>query len=101
MSTLFDEQICYLSALMRVSCCAAVPQREPYDPMSFPPGLIPSLVQEKHRTELPYSPLSPLEIEQAGLPPAQEPDAYLTSRIEKFNAELRVSPCCICTILPS
>lgn len=68
-----------------------VPQKEPYDPMSFPPGLIPTLVREKNLTDPPYSPLSPLDIEQAGLPPAQAPDAYLTSRIEKFNAELKVT----------
>ncbi|KAK9907575.1 hypothetical protein WJX75_006303 [Coccomyxa subellipsoidea] len=67
----------------------APPQKEPYDPMSFPPGLIPTLVREKNLTDPPYSPLSPLDIEQAGLPPAQEPDAYLTSRIDKFNAELK------------
>lgn len=59
--------------------------------MSFPPGLIPTLVREKNLTDPPYSPLSPLDIEQAGLPPAQEPDAYLTSRIDKFNAELKVA----------
>ena len=59
--------------------------------MSFPPGLIPTLVREKNLTDPPYSPLSPLDIEQAGLPPAQAPDAYLTSRIEKFNAELKVT----------
>ncbi|BDA50806.1 probable calcium homeostasis endoplasmic reticulum protein at N-terminal half [Coccomyxa sp. Obi] len=66
-----------------------VPHKEPYDPMSFPPGLIPTLVREKNLTDPPYSPLSPLDIEQAGLPPAHAPDAYLTSRIEKFNAELK------------
>lgn len=59
--------------------------------MSFPPGLIPTLVQENNLTDPPYSPLSPLDIEKAGLPPAQQPDAYLASRLEKFTAELRVS----------
>lgn len=69
--------------------------------MSFPPGLIPTLVREKNLTDPPYSPLSPLDIEQAGLPPAQEPDAYLTSRIDKFNAELKVAgPSFFLTSLP-
>jgi hypothetical protein len=58
--------------------------------MSFPPGLIPALVRDKARTDPPYSPLSPLDIERAGLPPAAPPDAYLASRLDKFNAELRV-----------
>ena len=58
--------------------------------MSFPPGLIPSLVRDKALTDPAYSPLSPLDIERAGLPPAAAPDAYLASRLDKFNAELRV-----------
>lgn len=59
------------------------------DPMSFPPGLIPQLVSEKLKTDPPYSPLSPLDIEKAGLPPTSEPDSYLQSRLDKFYAELQ------------
>ena len=61
------------------------------DPMSFPPGLIPQLVAEKLKTDPPYSPLSPLDIDRAGLPPTLEPDSYLKSRIDRFFAELQAS----------
>jgi hypothetical protein len=64
--------------------------RPPADPMSFPPGQLPSLVCEKLRTDPPYSPLSPLDVEALGLPPAVELDSYLQSRLDKFDAELRV-----------
>ena len=60
--------------------------------MGFPPGLLPELVREKLRTDAPYSPLSPLDIEKAALPPPTPPDAYLAARLEKFHAELRVRP---------
>ena len=59
--------------------------------MSFPPGLIPQLVAEKLKTDPPYSPLSPLDIDQAGLPSTSEPDSYLQSRIDRFYAELQVT----------
>lgn len=62
----------------------------PVDPMAFPPGLLPKLVDEKLQTDPPYSPLSPLEVEQAGLPSQGEPDAYLKSRLQRFYAELQV-----------
>ena len=58
--------------------------------MGFPPGLLPELVREKLRTDAPYSPLSPLDIERAALPPPSAPDAYLAARLDKFHAELRV-----------
>ena len=58
--------------------------------MGFPPGLIPQLVRVKADTDPPYSPLSPLDIERAGLPSPAEPDAYLASRLDRFYAELRV-----------
>ena len=73
---------------------AAAPPQQPAhpkaDPMSFPPGLIPQLVSEKLKTDPPYSPLSPLDIEKAGLPPTSEPDSYLQSRLDRFYAELQV-----------
>ena len=69
----------------------AVPAKPQTDPMSFPPGLIPQLVAEKLRTDPPYSPLSPLDIDQAGLPSTSEPDSYLQSRIDRFYAELQVT----------
>ena len=64
--------------------------KQPHDPMSFPPGLIPQLVHDKNVTDPPYSPLSPLDVEALGLPPSTPPDAYLASRLEKFYAELQV-----------
>ncbi|DBB16897.1 TPA: hypothetical protein ACH3X3_015132 [Trebouxia sp. C0006] len=68
---------------------SAVPTKPQTDPMSFPPGLIPQLVAEKLTTDPPYSPLSPLDIDQAGLPSTSEPDSYLQSRIDRFYAELQ------------
>jgi len=70
---------------------SAVPTKPQTDPMSFPPGLIPQLVAEKLTTDPPYSPLSPLDIDQAGLPSTSEPDSYLQSRIDRFYAELQVT----------
>ena len=70
---------------------AAQPVKPKKDPMSFPPGLIPQLVAEKLKTDPPYSPLSPLDIDRAGLPPTLEPDSYLKSRIDRFFAELQAS----------
>ena len=70
---------------------AAQPVKPKKDPMSFPPGLIPQLVAEKLKTDPPYSPLSPLDLDRAGLPPTQEPDSYLKSRIDRFFAELQAS----------
>ena len=68
--------------------------------MGFPPGLLPELVREKLRTDAPYSPLSPLDIERAALPPPAAPDAYLAARLDKFHAELRVRTRFSCPTLP-
>ncbi|KAL4434358.1 hypothetical protein ABPG75_000799 [Micractinium tetrahymenae] len=64
------------------------PEPEGFDPMSFPPGLIPKLVEEKLRTDPPYSPLSILDIEQTGVPPLPKMDAYLKARVDKMYAQL-------------
>ncbi|KAL3138482.1 hypothetical protein ABBQ32_006272 [Trebouxia sp. C0010 RCD-2024] len=72
-----------------LQAAATQPAKPKKDPMSFPPGLIPQLVAEKLKTDPPYSPLSPLDIDQAGLPPTLEPDSYLKSRIDRFFAELQ------------
>ncbi|KAK9844464.1 hypothetical protein WJX74_002850 [Apatococcus lobatus] len=61
----------------------------PTDPMSFPPGLIPELVRQKLETDPPYSPLSTLDVDRAGLPEPSQPDAYLRARLDKFHAELK------------
>ena len=65
--------------------------KSPTDPMSFPPGLIPELVRQKLETDPPYSPLSTLDVDRMGLPEPSQPDAYLRARLDKFNAELKVS----------
>ncbi|KAK9788431.1 hypothetical protein WJX73_002114 [Symbiochloris irregularis] len=65
------------------------PSKPPVDAMSFAPGLIPLLVAEKNKTDPPYSPLSPLDIERTPLPPLAELSPYLSSRLDKFYAELR------------
>ncbi|KAL4428605.1 hypothetical protein ABPG77_008917 [Micractinium sp. CCAP 211/92] len=64
------------------------PEPEGFDPMSFPPGLIPKLVEEKLKTDPPYSPLSILDIEQSGVPPPPKMDAYLKARVDKMYAQL-------------
>ncbi|PRW59174.1 calcium homeostasis endoplasmic reticulum isoform A [Chlorella sorokiniana] len=64
------------------------PEEEPFDCLSFPPGLLPKLVEESLKTDKPYSPLSIFDIEQTGVPPAPKMDAYLKSRVAKFQAQL-------------
>ncbi|EFN51673.1 hypothetical protein CHLNCDRAFT_139903 [Chlorella variabilis] len=64
------------------------PEEPGFDPCSFPPGLIPRLVEDKLKTDPPYSPLSPLDIEAAGVPPPPKVDAYLKSRVDKFYAQM-------------
>ncbi|KAI3439009.1 hypothetical protein D9Q98_001421 [Chlorella vulgaris] len=66
----------------------SVAEAEGFDPCSFPPGLIPQLVEEKLKTDPPYAPLSPLDIEAAGVPPPPEVDDYLKSRLDKFYAQM-------------
>lgn len=61
-----------------------------FDPFSFPPGLIPHLVEEKLKTDPPYSPLSPLDIEQSPVPPLPNEDDYLKARLDTFYAQLAV-----------
>lgn len=78
--------------------CAALESNErpksPTDPMSFPPGLIPRLVRETLEVDPPYTPLSTRDVDRAGLPEPSQPDAYLTARLDKFHAELKVRDQC-------
>lgn len=69
----------------------ALADQPPVDPMSFPPGLLPALVEENLRTEEPYAPLSKRDIDKAGIPRATEPDSYLLARLDRFYAELKAS----------
>lgn len=64
------------------------PEPEPISSFAFPPGLIPQLVRDKSKYSEPYAPMDPLEIENAGLPPPPEKDAYLKSRINKFMMDV-------------
>ena len=65
---------------------AGPPRGEP----AFPAGLIPHLVNERLKTEPPYTPLDARDIERTTVQPPAEPSAYIQSRIEKFKAELQV-----------
>lgn len=65
------------------------PPQQPVSSFSFPPGLIPELVRSKSKYSSPYSPISPLDIDRAGLPPPPEKDNYLKSQLDRFAAELR------------
>lgn len=65
-----------------------VPEEPPFDPFSFPPGLIPRLVEDTLRSEAAYSPLSPLDIEKSEVPPPPTMDPYLKARLDKFYAQL-------------
>lgn len=64
------------------------PEQPCFDPFSFPPGLIPTLVEEKLRTDTPYSPLEAAEIEKCQVLPPPTMDAYLQARLDKFYAQL-------------
>ena len=66
----------------------AEPEEPPFDPFSFPPGLIPRLVEDSLRSEAAYSPLSPLDIEKSEVPPPPKMDPYLKARVDKFYAQL-------------
>ena len=65
---------------------AGPPRGEP----AFPAGLIPHLVNERLRTEPPYTPLNRRDIERTSVQPPPEPSPYIRSRIERFMAELQV-----------
>ena len=60
------------------------------NPMSFPPGLIPALVADNLKTEEAYHPLNRADVDAAGLPDLPQADAYLSSRLDRFRAELLV-----------
>ena len=75
----------------RQSCTAAGrAQDAPQSSPSFPAGLIPKLVEHRSRTEPPYSPLSPLDLEAVSFQPSPEPSPYILSRLDKFAADLQV-----------
>ncbi|KAG2488601.1 hypothetical protein HYH03_012920 [Edaphochlamys debaryana] len=62
---------------------------QPTPSTNFPPGLIPELVRDKNKCEVPYTPLDPIEIDKIGLPPPPLKDAALLSRLERFHADCR------------
>lgn len=64
-------------------------QVQPVSSLQFPPGLIARLVSAKSRHGAPYTPLDPYDIEREGLPSPPVKDAYLRSRLDRFNAEIR------------
>eukprot|EP00887_Chlorella_sp_A99_P000681 scaffold5.g681.t1 len=51
-------------------------------------GLIPKLVEEKLKTDEPYTPLTPEEVAAAPAPAPPRLDAYLKARLDKFYAQL-------------
>eukprot|EP00951_Prasinocladus_malaysianus_P045332 scaffold601612_cov50-Prasinocladus_malaysianus.AAC.1 len=55
--------------------------------MCFPPGILPKLLRHA-QDDKPYRPLQLEDIQQEGLPEANDPDAYLKSRLDKFYAEV-------------
>ena len=65
-------------------------QEAPHSSPSFPAGLIPKLVEHRSRTEPPYSPLSPLDLEAVSFQPSPQPSPYILSRLDKFVADLQV-----------
>lgn len=69
---------------------ACSPQQATSGPHGLLPGTHTQLVAEKNKTDPPYSPISPLDVERTQLAPPAEPTAYLASRLDKFYAELRV-----------
>ena len=61
----------------------------PFDPRSFPPGLIPSLLEDRDTKGVPYAPLKAEDVEAAGLPDRPEPTPLLSKRVDQFYAELK------------
>lgn len=66
------------------------PEEPPFDCMSFPPGLIPKLVEDKLQIDPPYTPLTPEDIQRCPVPPPPKMDDYLKARLDKFYAQLAV-----------
>ncbi|KFM26142.1 Transmembrane protein 115 [Auxenochlorella protothecoides] len=66
----------------------AEPEPPGFDPMSFPPGLIPKLVEESLKVDPPYSPLTIRAVSEAGVPPPPQVDVYLSARLDKFYAQI-------------
>jgi CID domain len=64
------------------------PEEPPFDPFSFPPGLIPRLVEDNLQSQIPYSPLNPSIISNSEVPPPPTLDSYLKARLDKFYAQL-------------
>ncbi|KAH7623290.1 hypothetical protein Ndes2526B_g01714 [Nannochloris sp. 'desiccata'] len=64
------------------------PEEQPFDPFSFPPGLIPHLVEENLQSQIPYSPLNPENISASEVPLPPTLDPYLKARLDKFYAQL-------------
>eukprot|EP00873_Tetraselmis_striata_P034931 jgi/Tetstr1/455195/TSEL_042045.t1 len=59
---------------------------QPVNPMCFPPGILPKLIDTD--ADRPYTPLELDTIQKEGLPAPGEMDAYLQSRLDKFFAEV-------------
>jgi hypothetical protein len=64
------------------------PKEAPFDPFSFPPGLISRLVEENLQLHIPYSPLNSRNISTSEVPPPPTLDPYLNARLDKFYAQL-------------
>ena len=96
-----------LSRTSRAAClCTEVPVRDtqsrshesdgragpPRGEPAFPAGLIPHLVNERLRTEPPYTPLNRSDVEHTAVQPPVQPSAYTLSRIDRLMAELQARP---------
>ena len=61
---------------------------EPFDAMSFPPGLLPDLVQKSLNENAPYAPLDPEEVAKSNIDTIEIGDSYLNTRLNTFYAQL-------------
>lgn len=61
---------------------------EPFDAMSFPPGLLPDLVQKSLHENAPYAPLDPEEVAKSNIDTIEIGESYLNTRLNTFYAQL-------------
>ena len=64
------------------------PLQPSMDPLCFPPGLLPTMVADRLRTEPAYTPLRVKDVLEHDVPPMPVIDDYLTARLDKFHAQL-------------
>lgn len=78
----------YVDEILKAKKLLAQENVEPFDAMSFPPGLLPNLVQKSLQENAPYTPLDPAEVAKSNIDTIEIKEAYLNTRLNTFYAQL-------------